>query len=69
MAEFVIGQLPPSSEPGLIFDVSGAVVDKLSTTYARVMGRIAFAAETVETALGLPPLPMPELGMPDQEQP
>ena len=60
LGEFVIGPIPDEDDLGSLLEVTYTAIDRIFRVYARLAGRLARLAETVEKAVGLPPLPEPE---------
>jgi Zn-dependent protease with chaperone function len=61
IAQFAFVQVPlDEDDPNALLDVTDGTLDRLYKLYYRCMARLAAIAEQVETAAGLPPLPMPE---------
>ncbi|HKM54301.1 MAG TPA: M48 family metallopeptidase [Isosphaeraceae bacterium] len=56
LGRFAIPSVPDSSAIGDLLRVGETALDRLVPLYARILGRLALAAEEVERALGLPPL-------------
>jgi Zn-dependent protease with chaperone function len=56
IARYVAKYRPMEDRPQETYDTAVALLELLPSLYARVIGRLAFCAERVETALGLPPL-------------
>ena len=69
LGEFVIGAIPSEDDLGPLLEVAYAAIDRIFRVYARLAARLARLAETVEKALGLPPLPEPKQTQPDQINP
>ena len=59
LGEFAIAEVPGKDELVPLLDGAYEAVDRLFRVYARLVGRLAYLAELVENALGLPPLPEP----------
>ena len=59
LADFALPQLPDRDAIGDVYQAAGDVLEKLVSLYYRLMGRLVLAAEQVELALGMPPLPEP----------
>jgi len=57
--------VPPRDDIAGLLNLSHEAIDRLSVLYVRALGRLAIAAEEVESALGLPPIPVPRI-KPDQ---
>jgi len=66
LQEFVIPQMPePMDLPGLVI-VTQQLVERLYVLQVRMFARLAYAAEKVESVLGLPKLPEPEVEKTDK---
>lgn len=59
LGEFAIVNIPGKDELGPLLDGAYEAVDRLFRVYARLVGRLAHLAESVENGLGLSPLPEP----------
>ena len=59
LGEFAIVKMPGKDELGPLLDGAYEAVDRLFRVYARLVGRLAHLAESVESGLGLSPLPEP----------
>lgn len=66
LARFMLSELPDPENPVELLVAAESIGDSLPTVQSRVLGRLCQIAEEVETALGLEPLPQPEL--PDDEE-
>ena len=55
LGEFAIANVPGKDELGPLLDRTYEAVDRLFRVYARLAARLAYLAELVENALGLPP--------------
>lgn len=60
LQEWALPFVPEEHELGAMLEVSGHVFDRLVSVQLRLFARLAHAAEKVETALGLEPLPDPD---------
>lgn len=68
--EFLVPMIPDPEDQdgwGPVFDSTTELFERLVGLQLRLFARLAFAAEKVETALGLPELPEPILDEPDEE--
>ncbi|MCG6916412.1 MAG: M48 family metallopeptidase [Deltaproteobacteria bacterium] len=59
LGEFAILKVPAKDELGPLLDGAYEAVDRLFRVYARLVGRLTYLAEMVESGLGLSPLPEP----------
>jgi hypothetical protein len=59
LGEFAIVKIPGKDELGPLLDGAYEAVDRLFRVYARLVGRLAHLAESVESGLGLSLLPEP----------
>ena len=59
MAQFVFDTTPSADDIGGVWQASEIMVDQLFIVDIRLVGRMAYIAEQVETAIGLPLLPDP----------
>jgi hypothetical protein len=59
IAAYALEKLPPAEDLGAILSAGDELFDKLQPLVGRMMSQLAWAAEQVETALGLPLLPDP----------
>ena len=59
LGEFAVLKMPAKDELGPLLDGAYEAVDRLFRVYARLVGRLAYLAEMVESELGLSPLPEP----------
>jgi hypothetical protein len=69
LSRFILPDVPAKDDVGGLLQTAAEAGQRLDITYARALGRLTFAAEEVERALGLPPIecePPPEEG--EQEQ-
>jgi len=57
--QFAVPGVPPLQTADALLSASGEALDKLFTLYFRILSHLATAAEAVERAAGLPPLPEP----------
>ena len=57
--EVAVAKFPENDDPAAINEAVGSVLKTIPRIYSRVVGRLCIAAEKVEAALGLPPLPEP----------
>ena len=60
LRDFVLPEVPDPRDLGGMLHASQAVVERLVTIQMRLFARLAFAAEKVEEAIGLVPLPDPD---------
>ena len=68
--EFLVPFIPDADDQeswGSVFDATTELFERLVGLQLRLFARLAFAAEKVETALGLPELPEPNLDDSDDE--
>lgn len=68
--EFLVPMIPDPEDQdgwGPVFDSTTELFERLVGLQLRLFARLAFAAEKVESALGLPELPEPTLDEPDEE--
>lgn len=56
LAQYAISTMPADDDFQGLMAASGMALDRLHEVYARLLGRLAWIAEQVEVALGLPPL-------------
>jgi hypothetical protein len=59
LQKFTIGYVPQARELGKLAQASEDMIGKMFGLYFRILGRLAFIAEKVEIAAGLPALPEP----------
>lgn len=57
--EVAVAKFPENDDPAAINEAVTSVLNTVPRVYARVVGRLCLAAEKVEAALGMPPLPEP----------
>jgi len=67
LKEYALPVLPSPQDPGHLADVTSELFEKLSGLQIRLFARLAFAAEQVEKAIGLEPLPEPKLDDDDEK--
>jgi predicted Zn finger-like uncharacterized protein len=60
LRRFALPIVPGKESIGDLVNAAGEAIEKISTLYLRVLGRLTVTAEEVERALGLPPLPGPD---------
>ncbi|MBW3542556.1 MAG: hypothetical protein KY476_20020, partial [Planctomycetes bacterium] len=69
LREYALPRIPDEEEPFEILDVTGEMFSKLVQVQVRFFARLAYAAEQVEKAIGLEPLPLPETEEEDEDGP
>jgi Zn-dependent protease with chaperone function len=57
LAQYALPEIPDAKDINGLLNVGGEVIDKTIPMHYRLVGRLMLAAEAVETALGLEPLP------------
>lgn len=67
LKRFALPELPPKDNPFALYWVGGEAAQRLMLLQLRLFARLAFAAEKVESALGMPPLPQPRSNEADDE--
>lgn len=68
VGQFMLPEPPEEENPVEIYGAAGAIGDSLPAIQTRVLGRMCQIAEIVETALGLPQLPQPDIEDDDEEE-
>lgn len=64
MSAWAIPRVPKSDDLAGLMEIREGAIDRLTTLYFRLMGKITTAAEKVELVIGLRPLPEP----PDEKE-
>ena len=59
LQKYLVSKHPAPNDLGKTMEASAELLNKLFGLYLRVLGRLVLAAEQVEQAVGLPPLPDP----------
>ena len=59
LTKYAVAHVPGSDQLGDLLEASRHAMDQLYSLYFRCLARLAFIAEQVEAAAGLPPLPEP----------
>jgi Zn-dependent protease with chaperone function len=57
MASYALKVAPQLTKPASLLEATGQLQENLKVFYFRAMGRLGLLAESVEAALGMPPLP------------
>ncbi|MFO0911004.1 MAG: Zn-dependent protease with chaperone function, partial [Isosphaeraceae bacterium] len=56
LGRYILAIVPPKDEIGLLIEAADDSVKRMIATYGRALGRLTYAAEEVERALGLSPI-------------
>ena len=57
LAQYALPEIPDAKDVNGLLNAGGEAIDKTIPMHYRLVGRLMLAAEAVETALGLEPLP------------
>jgi Zn-dependent protease with chaperone function len=68
VAQYALEKIPSADDLGAIYGAGESMLDKLPPLYARLAGRLVVAAEKVEVAVGLEPLPEPAPEKPQEAE-
>jgi Zn-dependent protease with chaperone function len=59
IGKYIVPELPTSDDLGAIYGASEKAIEMFGSLHARLVGRLCYIAEQVETALGMAPLAQP----------